>query len=295
MSKPAQPLKAPQPRPSAGANRRDFLYALGSYSVGWAGIAGAGLPGSWRLGESSPRQPETFGELSGRTKIRLGMITDVHQDVMHDGVERLSAFVSAMQQAGVDTIAQLGDFCVPHPRNDSFLAAWNQFPGKKLHVLGNHDMDGGYRREQTVEYYGCPARYYSTSVGDLQVIVLDGNDPDGRPGYPCNVGDEQQEWLRQELAEHRRPTIVLIHQPIDAYDRHVRSAPQVRAILSAAKLESGHRQVLGVFAGHAHLDYLRVTDGIPHFQLNSASYYWVSQQHENYGPEIQKQHPSLGP
>jgi Icc protein len=238
----------------------------------------------------------------------LGMISDVHQDVMHDGVERLSSFVSAMREAGVDAIAQLGDFCVPHQRNERFLAAWNEFPGEKLHVLGNHDMDGGYRREQTVEYFGCPGRYYSTSVGELRVIVLDGNDPDGRPGYPCNVGEEQQAWLRQELAEHRQPTIVLIHQPIDGFDRHVRSSKQVREILAAANREAGQanreagqanreagqRQVLAVFSGHAHLDYLRETDGIPHFQINSASYYWVDKQHENYGPEIQKRHPSLG-
>ncbi len=85
--------------------------------------------------------------------IRLGVIADVHQDIMHDGIERISAFVSDMQSQQAHGIINLGDFCVPHSRNDSFMAKWNEFTGGKFHVLGNHDTDGGFRREQTVEYY----------------------------------------------------------------------------------------------------------------------------------------------
>lgn len=278
---------------SQGWTRRGFLQAGALQTAAWVGL-GSQL--------SDPRLWQASAPGLGKPRpnvVRFGMITDVHQDVMHDGVERIKQFVGAMREAQVDAIAQLGDFCVPHQRNEAFLAAWNEYPGEKLHVLGNHDMDGGYRREQTVEFYGSPGKYYAQELKRLQVIVLDGNDPDGRPGYACNVGEEQIAWLERQLQERTGPTIVLIHQPIDAYDRHVRSAQRVREVLAAAnrdaaKQNGGRQQVLAVFSGHAHLDYLREADGIPHFQLNSASYYWVDKQHENYGPEIQKAHPSLG-
>lgn len=268
---------------STGRTRRHFLKESLLWSAAWTGIV------------RKPSVMSSSGERRPRTNVvRLGMITDVHQDVMHDGVERLAKFVSAMREANVDAIAQLGDFCVPHQRNEAFLEAWNQFPGERLHVLGNHDMDGGYRREQTVEFLGCPGKYYAKQLGGLRLLVLDGNDPDGRPGYACNVGDEQLAWLQEQLREQTSPSIVLIHQPIDAYDRHVRSARRVRELLAEANRAADERRVLAVFSGHAHLDYVRESDGIPHFQLNSASYYWVDKQHENYGAAIQKDRPSLG-
>jgi len=227
--------------------------------------------------------------------IRVGMIADVHQDVMPDGVARMQAFVAAMQSAGAHAIVNLGDFCVPHARNADFLAAWNTFAGPRIHVLGNHDTDGGYKRETTVEWWGSPGRFHASDVEGLHVVALDGNDPDGKPGYPCSVNDAQLEWLERDLAATSRPTVILIHQPIDAFDRHVRTAAKVRAVLAKANAAAGFRKVLAVFAGHAHLDYVKESDGIPHVQVNSASYYWVGpkKQHANYDAAIQKSHPQV--
>ena len=228
-------------------------------------------------------------------KIRLGLVADVHQDVMPDGVERVTAFVEAMRQAGAHAIVNLGDFCVPHDRNAAFLAAWNAFGGEKIHVLGNHDTDGGYKRDQTVEWWGSPGRHYSRDVEGLHLVTLDGNDPDGKPGYACSIADDQIAWLEQDLAATTRPTVVVVHQPIDAFDKHVRSAKKVRAVLAKANEAAGFRKVLAVFAGHAHLDYVKESDGIPHVQVNSASYVWVGgdKKHANYDAEVQKAHPHV--
>lgn len=226
-------------------------------------------------------------------KIRLGLIADVHQDVMPDGVERITAFVEAMQAERAQAIVNLGDFCVPHARNDTFLAAFDRFAGPKLHVLGNHDTDGGFKREQALEYWKSPARYFSRDEHGLHLVVLDGNDPDGKKGYPCSVNDEQLAWLEKDLAATKAPTVIFIHQPIDAFDRHVRTAAKVRAVLAKANESAGFRKVIAVFAGHAHLDYVKESDGIPHVQVNSASYVWVDKKHSNYGAPIQKQHPSV--
>lgn len=224
-------------------------------------------------------------------KIRLGLISDVHQDVMHDGVERIAAFVEAMEKEQVQGVVNLGDFCVPHPRNDAFLAAFDRFAGPKLHVLGNHDTDGGFKREQALEYWNSPARYFSRDEHGLHLVVLDGNDPDGQKGYPCSINDEQIAWLEKDLAATKAPTVIFIHQPIDAFDQHVRSAKKVRAVLAKANEEAGFKKVIAVFSGHAHLDYVKESDGIPHVQINSASYVWVSTKHPNYDAAIQKSHP----
>lgn len=223
--------------------------------------------------------------------IRLGLISDVHQDVMHDGIERIAAFVESMQQDQAHAVVNLGDFCVPHSRNDAFLAAFDQFAGPKLHVLGNHDTDGGFKREQALEYWKSPARFFSRDEHGLHLVVLDGNDPDGKKGYPCSINDQQIAWLAKDLATTKTPTVIFVHQPIDAYDQHVRTSKQVREVLARANQEAGFQKVIAVFSGHAHLDYVKESDGIPHVQINSASYVWVSTKHPNYAPEIQKAHP----
>lgn len=226
-------------------------------------------------------------------RIRLGLIADVHQDVMPDGVERITAFVTAMQESRAQAIVNLGDFCVPHDRNDRFLAAFDRFIGSKLHVLGNHDTDGGFKREQTLDYWKSPARHFSRDEHGLHLVVLDGNDPDGKKGYPCSVNDGQLAWLEKDLAATKAPTVIFIHQPIDAFDRHVRSARKVRAVLAKANVEAGFQKVIAVFSGHAHLDYVKESDGIPHVQINSASYVWVDKKHPNYDAAIQQRHPSV--
>ncbi len=239
----------------------------------------------------APQLRRLRAEAPADGRIRLGLISDVHQDVMHDGVERIAAFVEAMEQEGAQGVVNLGDFCVPHARNDAFLAAFDRFAGPKLHVLGNHDTDGGFKREQVLEYWKSPARYFSRDEHGLHLVVLDGNDPDGKRGYPCSVNDEQIAWLEKDLAATKAPTVIFIHQPIDAFDKHVRTAAKVRAVLARANEEAGFKKVIAVFSGHAHLDYVKESDGIPHVQINSASYVWVSKKHPNYDAAVQKKHP----
>ena len=104
------------------STRREFIRRLG---LGPALLAGA----AQAIGETKPAR-----------RVRFGLIADIHPDVMPDGIERVRAFVAALQRAEVDFILQLGDFCWPAPRNRPFLEAWNQFRGPRFHVLGNHDI-----------------------------------------------------------------------------------------------------------------------------------------------------------
>ena len=126
--------------------------------------------------------PFATGSDDERSVLRFGLIADVHQDIMHDACQRISAFVDAMSEWKAEFICQLGDFCRPDDRNREFLERWNAFDGPRIHVLGNHDMDGGYTRAQTVAFYGMPDKHYSIDTKGVHVVVLDGNEPGGKSG-----------------------------------------------------------------------------------------------------------------
>ena len=216
---------------------------------------------------------------------------------MPDAVERVRAFVAAMTAARADFVIQLGDFCQPHPRNQAVLAAWNAFAGPRYHVLGNHDMDGGYKPEQTVAFYAVPARYYAFTAGPLRGLVLDGNEPGGKgKGYKRFIGPEQLAWLERELAASDRPVAVFVHQPLFGNDGGcVENSAAVRAVLEKAQAATPGR-VAGVYGGHLHVDAALAVNGVNHVQINSASYWWLENAaaaRETYPPEVHKQHPYL--
>ncbi len=207
---------------------------------------------------------------------RFGVISDVHQDIVPDATVRISAFVAAMAEARADFVVELGDFCIPKDTNLGFLRAWRAFSGPRHHVLGNHDMDGGFSREQAAAFYGMPARHYAFDGGSFLGVVLDGNDPGGRgSGYARYIAADQCAWLDHTLASARQPVIVFLHQPLDDA-QGVENGAEVRAILEKAERARPGR-VLATFAGHLHLDYLRMIGGLPYVQVNSAAYYWLGE------------------
>jgi predicted phosphodiesterase len=226
--------------------------------------------------------------------VRFGICADVHKDIMHDADERLQTFVDRMNGEKVDFTIQLGDFCRPTSRNSTFLAVWRSFQGPSYHVLGNHDMDGGFTREQTVAYYAMPAKYYAFSHGGFRFIVLDGNDKTDPPqsGYARNIGAEQQAWLRRQLATTDLPTVVFSHQGLQD-DGGVASAGAVRRILEDANRAAGQQKVVACFNGHNHRDDCRRINGIYYIQINSMSYFWMGgdYQHVRYSEAIDKKYP----
>ncbi len=223
--------------------------------------------------------------------VKLGMITDLHQDIMHDGQQRLDTFLTAMEQEAPDALVQLGDFAVPKKSNQPLIDSFNAAHSKCLHVLGNHDVDGGFSWQQTMDAWGLEQRYYSRDIGGLRIVVLDGNEPppDHAGGYPSHVGPEQLEWLRATLQEHSGPCLVLCHQPL-AGPWAVDNAEEVQRILNAAS----DRGLLSV-NGHSHIDYLVRAGNIGCLHLNSASYVWVGGQfqHRSYSEDIHANHPRM--
>lgn len=222
--------------------------------------------------------------------VRLGFIADLHHDIMHDGPARLAAFRKAMAVHQPAALIQLGDFAYPDRKNRQVIEAFRQAHETALHVIGNHDLDAGHTKEQCREVWGMPGRYYARDVAGLRLLVLDGNDrgsPTHRGGYPSYVGEEQQEWLKAQLAESSGPVMVISHQPL-AGSGAVDNAAGLQAILGNA----ADKVVLAV-NGHSHLDARHRIRGVTYLHINSASYYWVgsAHQHESYPQSVHAAHP----
>ncbi|MEE3041145.1 MAG: metallophosphoesterase [Candidatus Latescibacterota bacterium] len=227
--------------------------------------------------------------------LTFAICADIHHDIMHDAPERLSRFVQAAAEAEVDMAVQLGDFCQPKEANRPFLEIWERLAIQRYNVLGNHDMDGGATREQTVAYMSMPARYYTFDLRGWHCVVLDGNDPDDppKPGYPCGMAADQIEWLRTDLRRTDLPVLLFIHQALDRGD--FGGADDVFALLNEINRAAGWQQIVAVFSGHHHLDYANLIDGIWHIQINSMSNYWMGDdfKHVRYDDEIDAAYPYI--
>ena len=238
--------------------------------------------------------PDSVLSLFPKTQksLKLGMITDLHVDIIHDADIRFDAFLKEMKAERVDGLVQLGDFAIPKSENQHYIQSFNQAHSNAFHVLGNHDMDGGFSREEVVKMYGMPNNYYSTEVNGVQLLILDGNDtgsPTYKSGYHSYLGAEQLAWMKEELIKAKKPVLIISHQPI-AGIYTIDNAQEVQDLLSTFS-----DKILLAINGHAHVDQLVQVGGVNYLHLNSASDYWVGEKlaHQSLSVEIHDRFPSL--
>ncbi|MCA9731033.1 metallophosphoesterase [candidate division KSB1 bacterium] len=230
--------------------------------------------------------------------VKIGMCSDVHLPTMHDSEYRITTFIDSMKSAQPDFIIELGDFGTPAEKYAPFFAIWNSFPGERYHVIGNHEMDGGYSKEQAVAYRHMPNSYYTFEKNNFHFIVLDGNDPksENERGYKQYIGERQIKWLNNELANTKHPVVIFSHQGLTTYpggeeeDYGVENNDQIRAIFEAHNKSHPAQKVIACFNGHTHYDYAENVNGIWYITINSMSYQWMGEAYEHirYSEEIDK-------
>lgn len=229
-------------------------------------------------------------------KASFGLCADVHKDIMHDADKRLNTFIEAARAANTDFILQLGDFCRPYAYNDSFMKIWNSYEGNGYHVIGNHDMDGGFSRESVLDYWGLVAKYYSFDMNGIHFIVLDGNDVNlsgnKAPGYARFIGEKQMNWLKKDLRFTDKPVVIFSHQSLENIEG-IENATEVQKVLEDENSKAGFSKVIACFSGHHHTDYCVQINGIYYIQINSMSYSWLGDKYKTirYSEEIDKQFP----
>ena len=226
--------------------------------------------------------------------VRFGLCADVHKDIMHDADQRLRVFVEAMKRKPVDFVVQLGDFCRPYDHDRGFLNIWEELECPRYHVLGNHEVDGGFTREQVLEFWGVSRRFYSFDEGGYHFVVLDGNDTrDGAAsGYPRYIAADQLEWLRDDLAATEGRTFLFSHQSLEDV-QGLENGAEVRTVLEEENARAGWVKVAASFSGHHHIDYHVRLAGIHYIQVNSMSNYWMGEgyQHVRYSDAVDAEFP----
>ncbi|MBI5708334.1 MAG: metallophosphoesterase [Armatimonadetes bacterium] len=108
------------------------------------------------------------------SRVRFGVITDVHHGLANRTEARLEEFLIACEKRELDFIIQMGDFNHPVPEAQGFLKLWHSHKGQRWGVLGNHDMDMGSKK-QALDNWQLKSRYYSFDSGFLHFVVLDAN------------------------------------------------------------------------------------------------------------------------
>ena len=247
-------------------------------------------------------------QLNSIRKLRFGISTDIHNDLMFDAGERLSTFLNVAEEKNLDFIIDLGDFCHPLEENNSFLDIWNSCPVQKYHVLGNHDMDKG-TKEDFMDFIGIKNNYYSFDQGDFHCIVLDPNNLKIETEYipyqnanfykPTNqrayLDPEQLVWLKADLEKTKKHCLIFSHQSFEN-PKACQNQEEVRAIFEEVNKRAGFQQVVACFSGHDHTDYVKEINDIHYIQINSMSYSWVGGEYkcpERFSDELNKKYPAL--
>ncbi len=223
--------------------------------------------------------------------VRFGLFTDLHaHDVdspleekwMTHTAERLGAFTEAMNEMDVDFVVQLGDFIngwvvlgadPGDPERIASLLAWADglyaaFDGPRYHVIGNHDLYN-LDKAEIRDILRLERTYASFDVGPFHFVILDaqyavdGSDlANTYTGVAGFIPGPELAWLRQDLAANAdRPTILLIHQMLDAFIEEwgrplIANQPDVQLVLEQAG------NVIAVFQGHDHASRHHVVNGI---------------------------------
>jgi len=233
------------------------------------------------------------GQTASPSPLSFGIVTDCHyaerddpkgQRFYRDSCKKLADCVAEMNRRKVDFLIELGDFKDLGETADATLknleaieAVFRGFTGPRYHVLGNHDADRITKEQFLARVantgFASAQPFYSFDVKGVHFAVLDANhNADGSDYRAGNfdwkkayVPHEQLAWLKSDLKTAARPTVVFVHQLLDADtgDVYVRNAAEVRRILE----ESGH--VRAVFQGHHHEGNYSVVNGIPYYTLKA--------------------------
>ncbi len=265
-------------------------------------------------------------------KIKFAIMADIHLDIMHDGKERLSAFLAAAKRANVDFLIHLGDFAYPndtsnticpieampinirlayeqptHLDKEALIREYNNFPKPTYHTLGNHDFDF-LSPAEALKMYDIDSGYYSFRMGGWHFIVLDGNyykDENGelyhydRGNYFAKkdlpyISNEQLSWLEKELAASDEPVVTFSHQPMFKYPGGIKNADKFASIISNAKARG--KKIRMCINGHLHVDDLDIIDGTLYYNMNSISNMWVGTgdtERARYSADIERDFPNL--
>jgi predicted phosphodiesterase len=240
--------------------------------------------------------------------VKFAVFTDLHHDVIPDGLERLERFMTRAREAEVDFIIELGDLCHPCDKNKKLLWMFNDFNKPHYHVIGNHDTDK-YTKKDVMKWLGMEHSYYSFECGDIKFIVLDSSfirygdefeeyyrrNYEGTEGIYPSIPNYELTWLQHEISESSVPIVIFSHHSLENNfrNRGISNREEVQSIINQATVSG--KKVLICVNGHDHADSINKINKTYYFSLNAMSYKWFGPEFEHfcYSSEIHGKYPYL--
>ncbi len=228
--------------------------------------------------------PATVLANESDSTLRVGLVTDLHYADKPPAGSRYyqetpDKLMEAAEQIGnhkPEFIVELGDFIDAADSVDvelGYLKRINRdfanICRHRHYVLGNHCVYTLTKRE-FLDGVGQKQSYYSFDSGEFHFVVLDScfrsdGEPYGRKNFEWtdpNIPAAEVEWLRADLKNTTKKTIVFAHQRLDVSNHYsVKKCAEVRKMLEA----SGN--VLAVFQGHSHENDYQYISGIHYCTL----------------------------
>ena len=266
-------------------------------------------------------------------KTKFAVITDLHVDIMPDGVARMQAFCEAAVKENVDFLIHLGDIQYPEvaflnryapesvekrvgrgwfvcERDDEKLAVRRllEETGLRLYgVLGNHDMDS-CDKATACRYWDMPGKYYTFVEGGVRFFALDTNHILTDAGMidfdHCNyrdmpgekVGfltDKQLAWIEAEIMASSEPCVLLSHAALGDDILCAHDRQKLWDVIARANRDQ--RRVILALNGHNHVDGMSVRCGVPFISINSASNIWIGHEYDTvrYSETISRLYPHI--
>ncbi|MBE6357681.1 MAG: hypothetical protein E7057_00355 [Lentisphaerae bacterium] len=219
-----------------------------------------------------------------------------------DARNKLAAIMKRAVDEKVDFAVSLGDFNHCIGKFTEILDEMNNYPVKLYHVMGNHDTDGA-ALEDVLEAYHMPHEYYFFDVNGFRFIVLDTNYYGFKGGevhfqyrnyfdFPHTretMPQEQIKFLENAIDTAPGQCILFSHASLERHKlggSGVANQPQIREIIRNANATG--RKVILSCNGHHHRDNIRILDNVAYFDVNSASFDWLSHPHTFFPEELCK-------
>ena len=204
-----------------------------------------------------------------KPKLRIGLVADLHYaDKENSGSryyrESLTKFAEAAKRFDrekPDLIICFGDLIDSAASLDvekgylkRVAKEFSHLPGQHHFVLGNHCVEN-LTKPEFLGIVGQKRSYYSFDKAGYHFVILDAcftsnGQPYGRKNFKwgdARIPLVELEWLRADLAQTTKKSVVCIHQCLDLFlSFGVRNSSEVRKVLQ----ESG--KVLAVLQGHYH-------------------------------------------
>lgn len=126
--------------------------------------------------------------------------------------------------------------------------------GPARFLPGNHDLNLDAESEHRFDTFRAQLGpdYYSYDVGDMHIVALNSVQYGAGEKYQGGLGEEQLEWLREDVAQvpNDKKIVLAAHIPLLNFGDQSATQHQVQEVKEIHEIVSGHEAV--AFGGHSH-------------------------------------------